>query len=504
MSLPLKLRHKGWILTTVPMVLGLLFIIILFRLIGDAEREAQSQLHSKLLVAETTNLSNHIVQAGIALVMYKRLRSTEWAHRYDAIVGELPGIFSSMEQLSKDRAQTGAHIKRLELEVAKVVHLMAIVRQPVPAPELTYLDSPAFTPDLHRLFESMMKEIKQVQAEEVEFQNLHKDEMKRAQLKQFLMFGIAANCLLAWGVSSYFSGNVSRRLSVLSSNSRHLARDEPLSAQLTGDDEIAELDRNFHEMATALKLAQKRKQEFLSMISHDLRTPLTSVIGSLELVSFGKCGDISEDALTVLNRALRNTDAMLRLINELLEIDRMESGGFQLDCRLLPVSAIIDQGVDLVRAEATKRKIEITTADTSAQIYGDENLLVRVIGNLLANAVKFSTAGGTVAITVDEAPDWLAVAVTDRGCGIPATHIEKVFDRFQQVNKSDAHEKGGSGLGLAICKAIVQAHRGKIEVKSHVGQGSTFTFRIPYPDAEKQLEKPASGVAQAAESGASS
>jgi signal transduction histidine kinase len=195
---------------------------------------------------------------------------------------------------------------------------------------------------------------------------------------------------------------------------------------------------------------------------------------------------------------------MLRLINELLEIDRMESGGFQLDCHLLPVSAIIDQGVDLVRAEATKRKIEITTADTSAQIYGDENLLVRVIGNLLANAVKFSNAGGAVAINVDEAPDWLAVAVTDHGCGIPATHIEKVFDRFQQVNKSDAHEKGGSGLGLAICKAIVQAHRGKIEVKSHIGQGSTFTFRIPYPDSEKQLEKPASGLAQAAESGASS
>jgi len=491
----MKLRHKGWILTTVPMVLGLLFIIILFRLIGDAEREAESQLHSKLLVSDVTNLSNHVVQAGIALVMYKRLRSNDWALRYDTITSEIPEIFAHMEELRKDRVQAVDHVKKLKEQTVKILQIMSYFRRPAPALELTYLDSPAFTPELHGLLDGLMKEVKQVQIEETEFQNLHRDELKREQLKQFLMFGIAANCLLAWGVSSYFSGNVSRRLSILARNSRHLARDEPLSAPLHGNDEIAELDQGFHEMASALKLAQQRKQEFLSMISHDLRTPLTSVIGSLELVSFGKCGEISEDALQVLNRALRNTDAMLRLINELLEIDRMESGGFELDCTLFAISELIDQAMDLVRSEAGKRNMEMIVPDTKAQIYGDQNLLVRVLGNLLSNAIKFSNDGSNITIAVEDAPQSVEVSVSDLGRGIPATHVEKVFDRFQQVIKSDSHEKGGSGLGLAICKAIVVAHHGTIRVKSKEGEGSTFSFRIPYSQA-KSAEQVHSNVAK--------
>ena len=173
----------------------------------------------------------------------------------------------------------------------------------------------------------------------------------------------------------------------------------------------------------------------------------------------------------------------------------MESGGFELDCTLFAISELIDQAMDLVRSEAGKRNMEIIVPDTKAQIYGDQNLLVRVLGNLLSNAIKFSNDGSNITIAVEDAPQWVEVSVSDLGRGIPATHVEKVFDRFQQVIKSDSHEKGGSGLGLAICKAIVVAHHGTIRVKSKEGEGSTFSFRIPYSQA-KSAEQVHSNVAK--------
>lgn len=254
----------------------------------------------------------------------------------------------------------------------------------------------------------------------------------------------------------------------------------------------AELDRANGEIARVRqeieaerqKLSQRSnldsvKDEFISTVSHELRTPLTSIRGSLGLLSAGLLGTVDAKAHNLLRIASTNTERLIRLINDILDLERMESGRAPLTLRRCSILEIAREAVETMTAMADEGQIRLDLECYAPRdlIYfdADPDRISQVLTNLLSNAIKFSPAGSTVTIQIDGNGDSLLLKVVDEGRGIPPEKLEKVFDRFQQVESGDASKKGGTGLGLAICRSIVQQHNGAIWAQSnHGGPGTTF------------------------------
>jgi PAS domain S-box-containing protein len=229
-----------------------------------------------------------------------------------------------------------------------------------------------------------------------------------------------------------------------------------------------------------LEEVEQLKKGFLSTVSHELRTPLTSIRGSLGLLASGAAGPLSDQAVEVVALAERNAIRLMTLIEDILDLERLETGKIDLHITSVPIASILRRAMDSL-ATFGAQSVRVEAPTVTSAIHADADRIVQVLVNLLSNAVKFSPPGGVVTIAVTADDDWTAFRVTDQGRGVPAVHRRAIFERFRQVDPSDAREKGGAGLGLAICKSIVEQHGGSIGVDSDdsdEGAGSTFWFRL--------------------------
>lgn len=222
----------------------------------------------------------------------------------------------------------------------------------------------------------------------------------------------------------------------------------------------------------------RMKRDFISTVSHELRTPLTSIRGSLGLLASGVAGELSDDARQMIAVAERNSVRLISLINAILDFEKLDSGNVEFDLRPVPLQRVFDRAMETVSTFAQQEDVRIEAERTSAVVVADELRLMQVVVNLLSNAVKYSHRGGIVTLRVNAYDGEVEVQVIDHGRGIAPDKQAKVFERFHQVDSSDARTSSGTGLGLAICKAIVEQHGGTIGVESVEGEGSTFSFRI--------------------------
>ncbi len=239
------------------------------------------------------------------------------------------------------------------------------------------------------------------------------------------------------------------------------------------------------------------KKEFISTVSHELRTPLTSIRGSLSLLTSGIFGALPPEAADMLRVADRNTVRLISLINDILDLERLETGKMEMHFEMQPLAPVLQRAFESVGSFARQQSLSVNVLPTEATVLADSDRLVQVLVNLLSNAVKFSPAGSEITISASAQKGWVEVRVQDQGRGIPAKFLDKIFERFRQVEASDDRQKGGTGLGLAICKNIIEQHRGTIGVSSEEGKGSTFWFRIPAVAAQvtdPQASQQASGA----------
>jgi PAS domain S-box-containing protein len=234
---------------------------------------------------------------------------------------------------------------------------------------------------------------------------------------------------------------------------------------------------------TERKEIERMKQEFVAMVSHDLRTPLTSIQGFLTLLQTGMYGSLNENGSQNLDIAEANISRLIGLINDLLDIEKMESGKLKMEMRNIDMDTVFERSVGAVIGFADQQRVKLVSEETDLMAYGDSDRLIQVLVNLLSNAIKFSPKESIVRLQAVAFDDYVEVRVIDQGRGVPAEYRDVIFERFQQVKTSDATKKGGSGLGLAICKAIIEGHDGKIGVDSEEGKGSTFWFRVPLQGA---------------------
>ena len=224
----------------------------------------------------------------------------------------------------------------------------------------------------------------------------------------------------------------------------------------------------------------RMKDEFISTVSHELRTPLTSIRGALGLLSSGILGNLSDKAANLLRIALTNSDRLVRLINDILDLERIQSGREPLAFRPVQLAEIVRQAIDGMQPVAEQAGVQLIHDTTQAEIAADPDRLLQVLTNLLSNAIKFSPSNSAVSVMIRPGITGVTVSVIDHGRGIPADKLEAVFGRFQQVDASDSRQKGGSGLGLAICRTIVLQHSGRIWAERNPVRGSTFRVFLPY------------------------
>jgi signal transduction histidine kinase/CheY-like chemotaxis protein len=240
-----------------------------------------------------------------------------------------------------------------------------------------------------------------------------------------------------------------------------------------------------------LRELDRIKDEFVAIVSHELRTPLTAILGSLQLL-------VAEDAVTdpdnreLLTVGLKSCERLVRIVNDMLDISKMEAGRLDLRRASLDVGALVQQaaeGVDAVAKEAGVMVVRNVDAGLAA-VDGDRDRLTQALVNLLSNAIKFAPRGSAVTVSARDGGDVVELSVTDCGPGIAPADIGRLFQKFEQLDSSGTRRVGGTGLGLTITKAIVEEHGGAIRVDSTVGQGTTFTFTVPRQPVVRQPDLP--------------
>jgi PAS domain S-box-containing protein len=225
------------------------------------------------------------------------------------------------------------------------------------------------------------------------------------------------------------------------------------------------------------------KDEFISTVSHELRTPLTSIRGALGLLSSGILGEMNDKAANLLRIASTNSDRLVRRINDILDLERIQSGREPLAFRPVKLAEIVHTAIDGMAPVAEAAGVQLIHDTTRVEIAADPDRLLQVLTNLLSNAVKFSPPSSTISVMLRPGANGVTLSVIDQGRGIPEDKLEAVFGRFQQVDASDSRQKGGSGLGLAICRTIVAQHSGRIWAERNPVRGTTFRVFLPYKPA---------------------
>jgi PAS domain S-box-containing protein len=230
---------------------------------------------------------------------------------------------------------------------------------------------------------------------------------------------------------------------------------------------------------TERRAVERLKSEFVSTVSHELRTPLTSIRGALGLLGSGLLGTIGDKGKRMLEIAVSNTDRLVRLINDILDIERIGSGKSELTRGHVDAHAVMVQALEGVLSMADQAGVKLAIERACGDLWGDTDRIVQTLTNLLGNAIKFSPRDTTVTLSGAANGSELVFCVSDQGRGVPDEKLESIFERFSQVDASDSRDKGGSGLGLAICQSIVRAHGGRIWAEKNDPVGSRFLFTIP-------------------------
>jgi signal transduction histidine kinase len=469
----LSLPTKGIILICLPLICELVFVITLTNLVHQAEKDATAANSSAQMIQRGHRLIELAFASASGCQGYAITGNPLYKELYKQATRDYPPLLKEFNDSTQSTPEQENAQKQIEIISNKYLGILAHdmssgglaeEENSLAAEELSILQN--------RIEDFLGEE------EDIQQQRYLVQVQARQRLNRFIFIAVGCNILLALALSLFFSYSITRRLRVVIANTKKLSEGKELTPPLGGNDEIAELDKVFHEMATSLKEVERLKREFVAMVTHDLRVPLTSIQLFLDALTEGLFGPLSEKMQTHAKSAKRSAEHMVNLIQDLLDISQLESGAFKLQRRPVKVDQLIDESIERISPLAEEKNVQVLKKGIDdTEILADGDRIKQVLINLLSNAIKFSAADTTVKVTCYNLNDNVKFAVEDKGQGIAEDMQSQIFDRFQRAVYDT--KAAGSGLGLAICKSLVEKHGGTIGVHSQVGKGSTFWFTIP-------------------------
>jgi histidine kinase len=301
----------------------------------------------------------------------------------------------------------------------------------------------------------------------------------RNSFNEALFLALVVAVFVSILASAWLSLRIVSPLQALARATRRIAQghyDERVEVE--GEDEIADLGRDFNNMAAQLEQVEARRRQLIADVSHELRTPLTAIKGYME----GLLDGVLPAGEETFHQVYQEAERLSRLVDDLQELSRVEAGAIELHFRPLR----LEQAVATVRKrlgpqiEAQGLTLHLYLPDSLPAVLADEDRLIQILTNLVGNAIKFTPRGGEINIRAEQRGNEVYVTVEDNGIGIPPEHLGRIFDRFYRVDRSRSRETGGSGIGLTIVRHLVEAHHGRIWAESEgEGKGSRFIFTLP-------------------------
>lgn len=476
----LSIRKKGALLVSVPVAFQLLLTGLLGYLYAQAEKQALKESQARLLVVRATALTSGLVDAGQMLVLYSAIKDRSiyerWLTRKETLLQELDELtkLSILRNSSKD-----AYARLLEVS-NKGVRLMDDCYRKV---ERGYKASIYETvPEVKEFTDTVVSEIEFVLTTDLKSQvsGTLGEERSRKLIAEALYTGVFVDILIAIALSIFFGVSIEKRLNVISENTRRVRERKELNPPVEGTDEIADLDEKFHQLTTELRESERLRSEFMSMISHDMKSPLMSVELSMEQIerTLKATNDTQlDDELKAVNLNMRR---VMGLIRDVLDLERGASGKLSLELEELNLDDIFSHVLMSVKALAAQKNVELVATSNEEAVFGDKRRLEQVLVNLLSNALKFAPRNTLVTMLAQRVRNEVEIRVTDSGAGVPEEDRSRIFERFEQSGKGEnVRGDAGSGLGLAICKTIIDSHGGQLGHEPNPSGGSQFWIRLP-------------------------
>lgn len=370
----LKISHKGLILVAVPLVFEIAFVVCLLQMLKTADNDAAELAQSRAVVACASELDKSVAKAGYALSSYKVARSPGFLKRYDALAARSLELCDRLSELSQGNERRQKHATSINELTKRIIKLMSSFRDPENSGLFLLMNKATFVSQLEHAWEAESDEMLALNKEEEEIQTGGSNSALRNKAILYGLIDLVAllNVAVTVALAMYFSKSITRRIGVLTNNTERLAKRDELNALVTGDDEIAALDVVFHQMAKDLRETEQRKQDFVSMITHDLRTPLTSMRTVSTTLAEGaddRNDDEDRQRIGVLERSL---DRMISLVNDLLDMDKIDAGLLELDFESAKVGDVVNSSLETVRHLAEQRKINIEVETIDDEIKMDQ------------------------------------------------------------------------------------------------------------------------------------
>jgi signal transduction histidine kinase len=385
-------------------------------------------------------------------------------------------------------------------ELLKQVVRSEFARLPFATPDIQNQFRETYTAPAYRSMTERLKPIEEAIGAEAEERVRRASDVARTA-QNTTLFALALALAITVIIGMLMARAMLRPIDELGKGMRHVAEGdfEPdVRIPVERPDEIGDLARSFSTMTEQLAELDRLKAEFVSVASHEIKTPLSVIRGYVSLLADGIYGSVNDVQKKTLEAVSDQVDRLTRLVHRLLDISRFEAGGGRLELRRINVRDFLEELTSGFRVLAFQNGIDFhvnVSDDVPVNLEGDADRLNEVLGNILSNAFKFTERGGRIAVNVERAGTGLVVWVRDSGVGIPADKLPKIFEKFYQVDNSAQPRSVGSGLGLAIAREIVEAHGGTITAESEVGKGTMFRVTLPErPPAPRAAEPHAAAV----------
>lgn len=474
----LNMSQKALLVVVVPLAMQLAFLFAVNSLLDQSERDVKVQAHARAVSLALNDLFRLVLNSAAGITAYGYTHNKHFVKRYESASDAVPDKLAVLNDLTKEDPEENKIIQDLSTAITdgmasfSKMHYQVFKKDYFAALKTMHTMKPVVAA-VYEEFDAAAEMVSSL-----ENRSPLTEQRTRSFLRRVLWASAFASVLLAIGITVAISRSTTSRLKLLVENTNRFASGKDLLPPTGGHDEIAHLDAVFRDMVRTVDDAQRLKEQFVSVISHELRTPLMNVQGILELLQAGVYGELHQDGTEQVKSAAHSTDRLMNLINDLLSIDKLQSGMLEIIPRNINIKEVLARSVDIVGNISSRKNIVVAiTGDDNIELEADPDRLTQVVTNFLSNAIKYSEAGTAIQVSLKRDGDTVRVAVKDSGRGIPADLLEKVFDRYVQVEKADSNI--GTGLGLAICKAIIDQHGGKIGVISEPGAGSEFWFELP-------------------------
>jgi signal transduction histidine kinase len=480
------IKAKTLLVTIVPLAFQLCFIIILGVLLGNSYQSIDRVQRCRSVIALSNETIGLFYESSKVLAVYYMMPSVGLGNKLSSMSDRIAQRLDSMEQLVRNNPNEHAAVVSATVSARHCIEDLNRARAQVETGDYGFSNRADRIRALKEVVMGNVQDlVSKLQALNETEKNIASNtpdsaNLARTAIGAWLVAGVLINITLSVLISSTFSRTIIDNLKVLLANIERFGKAQPLLPRLAGRDELSTVDAAFHSMAERVRFLEQRQSELIAMVSHDLRSPLTSIRTLFQLLSSQQLGSLNDKGKKLVDSHDRLTENLIGLINNLLDLEKMQRGEIVIDRQPLPVSDLVVEALRASQSVADKKSIVIETNVCCQSVDVDKILMSQALANILFNAVKFSSDGKKILIKsgLSDAGGLLRITVSDEAGGIAPGDEDLIFARFQQSGKT-SKEAGGSGLGLSIAQSIVELHGGKIGVDNRPGHGCDFWIDLP-------------------------